>query len=176
MKIISMFSVAAVLAAMPFHVALAHITANPSEAPADGYFRTALRVGHGCEGSPTTAVRVKLPDGLLSVRPQQKPGWKIEIKMRKLAQPVDAGHGKMVSETVDEIIWRGGNLPDAYFDEFGISMKLPARPKTTLYFPTVQECAKGVSRWIEIPEGDKKWGDYKSPAPFIKLLEPKSGH
>ena len=44
------------------------------------------------------------------------------------------------------------------------------KPNTTLYFPVVQECEQGVSRWIEIPaEADhpheKKW-----PAPGVKLL------
>lgn len=175
MKIIQALYVALVATAVPFHTALSHVTANPNEATADSFFRTALRVGHGCDGSPTTAVRVKMPDGLLSVRPQMKPGWKIEIKMRKLDKPTDAGHGKMVTEVVDEVIWRG-NLPDTYFDEFGLSMKLPARPNTTLYFPVVQECVKGAWRWIEIPEGDKKWGDYKSPAPFIRLLDIKPSH
>jgi hypothetical protein len=46
--------------------AAAHLTANPNEAPADSYFRTALRVPHGCKGSPTVAVRVKLPEGVTS--------------------------------------------------------------------------------------------------------------
>ena len=151
--------------------AQAHVTANPNEAPADSYFRTALRVGHGCAGSPTTAVRVKIPDGVMAVKPQVKPGWTIEIKMRKLDKPVDAGHGRTVSEAVDEIAWRGGNLPDAYFDEFGLSMRLPAKAGQTLYFPLVQECEKGVHRWIEIPASGQKWDDLREPAPFIRLID-----
>src|SRR5690606_2375248 len=121
--------------------ATAHVTADPGEAPADSYFRIALRVPHGCEGSPTIAVRVKIPDGVRSVKPQVKPGWEISVTRRKLDRPVDAGHGRMITETVDEVAWRGGPLPDAYFDEFGLNMRLPATPGKTLYFPTVQECA-----------------------------------
>src|SRR6185369_2069870 len=83
--------------------AQAHVTANPNEAPADSYFRTALRVGHGCAGPPTTTVRVRIPDGVTAVKPQVKPGWTIDIKMRKLDKPVDAGHGRTISEAVDEI-------------------------------------------------------------------------
>jgi periplasmic copper chaperone A len=151
--------------------AYAHVTANPNEAAANSYFRTALRVGHGCSGSPTIAVRVKIPDGVISAKPQVKPGWSIEIKMRKLDKPLDAGHGRMVSETVDEIAWRGGNLADAYFDEFGLSLRLPAGAGRTLYFPVVQECEQGVHRWIEIPAAGQKWDDVKEPAPFIRLIE-----
>lgn len=151
--------------------AAAHVTANPNEAEAGGYFRTALRVSHGCEGSATVAVRVKPPEGVISVRPQAKPGWEITITMRKLDQPIDAGHGRMVTETVDEIAWRGGPLPDAHFDEFGLSMKLPAEPGRRLYFPTVQECENGVHRWIEIPAAGQAWGDLDQPAPFVTLIE-----
>src|SRR5688500_8641183 len=107
--------------------AAAHVTVNPDEAAAGSWFRAALRISHGCEGSPTVAVRVKLPDGVFSVKPQVKPGWTIEIKTRMLEQPAEGLHG-VVTEVVDEIAWRGGPLPDAYFDEFGLSMKLPNEP------------------------------------------------
>ena len=151
--------------------AYAHVTANPNEAPADSYFRTALRVGHGCAGSPTIAVRVKIPDGVMAAKPQVKPGWSIEIKMRKLEKPVDAGHGRMISEAVDEIAWRGGKLEDAYFDEFGLSLRLPAQAGKTLYFPVVQECEQGVHRWIEVPAQGQTWDDLREPAPFIRLID-----
>jgi uncharacterized protein YcnI len=154
--------------------AAAHVTANPNKAPAGSYFRTALRVPHGCEGSPTVAVRVKLPEGVTSVKPQMKPGWEITITMRKLDKPIDAGHGRTITETVDEVAWRGGPLPDAYFVEFGLSMKLPAAPGQTLYFPTVQECQRGVHRWIEIPSAGQKWRDLAEPAPFVTLIEGKA--
>ena len=166
----SLFLAAA--AAIAAHsAAYAHVTANPNEAPANAYFRTSLRVSHGCSGSPTTAVRVKIPDGVQSVRPQAKPGWTIEIKMRKLDKPVEVGHGRAVTETVDEIAWRGGPLPDAYFDEFGLSMRMPAGSKQLLYFPVVQECEQGVHRWIEIPAAGQKWGDLKEPAPFVRVID-----
>ena len=47
--------------------------------------------------------------------------------------------------------WRGGSLPDNLYDTFGLLMKLPDAAGKTLYFPVVQECEKGVHRWIEIP-------------------------
>jgi uncharacterized protein YcnI len=150
----------------------ARVTANPNEAPADSYFRTALRVGHGCTGAATTAVRVKIPDGIFSAKPQAKPGWAIEIRMRKLDKPVEVGHGRTVTEAVDEIAWRGGPLPDAHFDEFGLSLRLPAAAGRTLCFPVVQECEQGVHRWIEIPAAGQNWNDVREPAPFIRLVDP----
>jgi uncharacterized protein YcnI len=152
----------------------AHVVASPDEGEAGAYFRTALRVGHGCQDSPTVAVRVKLPDGVLSVRPQAKPGWSIEIRKRQLERPVEAGHGRVITETVDEVAWRGGPLAHEHFDEFGLAMKLPdAPPGTVLWLPTVQECQSGVHRWIEIPSEGQRWGDLDQPAPFIRLIAPR---
>jgi uncharacterized protein YcnI len=46
------------------------------------------------------------------------------------------------------------------------------KPNTTLYFPVVQECETGVSRWIDIPaEGaGHSHDESKSPAPGVTLL------
>ena len=67
--------------------------------------------------------------------------------------------------------WSGGNLPDDWYDEFVFTGFLSGDLEAgkTLYFPVVQECEKGVHRWIEIPAG--KTGErLDEPAPGIKLL------
>lgn len=147
----------------------AHVTANPREATAGSYFQTSFTVPHGCDGSPTLAIRVKIPDGVISVKPQMKPGWDITITKRKLDKPVDAGHGRTITETVDEVAWRGGPLPDNFYDTFGLTMKLPNTPDSTLYFPVVQECKDGVHRWISVPAAGEAGDGLKEPAPSVKL-------
>jgi uncharacterized protein YcnI len=167
MRLFYSAAAAALLVGLAAGNAAAHVTANPNQATADSWFRTALRVSHGCEGTPTVTVRVKMPDGVLSVRPEMKPGWEISITHRTLDEPIEGPHER-VTEVVDEVAWRGGPLPDAYFDEFGLSMRLPAEQRT-LYFPTVQECEGGVHRWIEIPSGGQEWDDLDEPAPFVTV-------
>jgi uncharacterized protein YcnI len=149
--------------------ARAHVTAQPNEGIAGAYVQTAFTVPHGCEGTATVAVRIKIPDGVIAVKPQFKPGWEIGISKRKLETPIDAGHGTMISDTVDEVTWRGGPLPDSMYDTFGLVMKLPDAADRTLYFPLVQECERGVHRWIGIPAAGQKWNDIREPAPFIRL-------
>ena len=148
---------------------LAHVVMDPDEATANTYFRTKLRVPHGCEGSPTVALRVKVPDGVMSAKPEMKPGWTVSLVKKRLDQPIDGGHGRSITEVVDEVVWRGGPLPDEMFDEFGLVLRLPAKPGETLWFRTVQECESGVHRWIEIPAAGQAWGDARSPAPFVRL-------
>lgn len=148
--------------------AMAHVTANPNNGAAGNYFQTSLRITHGCGESDTTAITVKIPDGIISVRPQAKPGWKITITRRQLADPVNIGHGKMAKEAVAEITWRG-KLPHDQYDDFGMIMKLPNKEGETLWFPTVQTCAKGENRWVDIPVDGQEWHEVASPAPFVKL-------
>lgn len=149
--------------------ASAHVTIDPRDAPANGYFKAQFRISHGCKGSPTVRVRVRLPEGTLSVKPQPKPGWQVEIKRIKLAHPLDNGHGGKVTESVGEVSWYGGSLLDEHFDEFAVMMRLPDRPDATLYFPVVQECAQGANRWVEIPEAGKTLRDLREPAPALRL-------
>jgi uncharacterized protein YcnI len=154
--------------------ASAHVVADPASGPSGGYFRTSLRVGHGCEGAATVAVRVRIPEGVLIAKPQPKPGWQVSVTKKRLDPPADNRHGGKLTEAVDEIAWRGGPLADSEFDEFGLSLKLPDRPAgETLWFPVVQECERGVHRWIEIPGDGQRWGDLREPAPFIRLTPPE---
>jgi uncharacterized protein YcnI len=167
----SLLAVAALVAGSA--AASAHVTVQPNEATAGSYFQMAFVVPHGCDGKATVALRVKVPDGVTAVKPQMKPGWSVEIKTRKLDAPQPGAHGKSASETVDEVSWRGGPLPDNLYDTFGMMMKLPDTPDGNLYFPVVQECDGGEHHWIEIPEAGKSRDDLREPAPLVRL-KPKS--
>lgn len=162
--------VGAALAASAFAApAWAHVTVQPAEAAADSYAQLTFTVPHGCNGSATKALRVKLPDGILSAKPQMKPGWQVEIKTRKLDAAVAGPHGKSVSEVVDEVDWRGGPLPDNLYDTFGLVVRLPDKAGQVLYFPAVQECEQGVERWIEIPTSSQSVDKLRAPAPAVRL-------
>lgn len=155
--------------------ALAHVTANPNEGEAGSYFQTSLRIAHGCEKSPTTAIRVSIPEGITSARPQAKPGWKVKIAKKKLPQPIEGPHGTMIDEVVTDITWSGGKLPSDHYDDFGLLLKLPEKGEV-LWFPVVQTCAGGVNRWVEIPTSPDEWHERKSPAPFVKLTPAQLHH
>lgn len=152
-------------AALP---ASAHVVASPDTAKSGAWFRTALRVGHGCNGSDITAITVNVPDDVLIIKPQVKQGWKISIKKETLATPVKGPHG-MISEVTRSITWTG-DLPDAYFDEFGLSMKLPDT-KGDLIFPVLQQCKKGSIFWKDAPAkgAHSHKGHHDTPAPVIHL-------
>jgi uncharacterized protein YcnI len=155
-----------------FAAASAHVTLEKSQAPIGAPYKAVLRVPHGCEGSATTALRIRVPDGMIAVKPMPKPGWKVETVIGKYQKSYDYFHGAKLSEGVVEISFTGGNLPDAYYDEFVFTGFIVGdlEPGTILYVPVVQECEKGINRWIEIPVAGKSSRDYPEPAPALKLL------
>jgi uncharacterized protein YcnI len=150
--------------------ALAHVTLEQQEAAVGGPYKATFRVPHGCGDSPTVKLRVRIPDGVIGVKPMPKPGWQIETVKAKYDKPYKMFHNS-VTEGVREVTWTG-RLPDENYDEFVLSTYLidELKPDTMLYFPVVQECEKGVHRWIEIPESGKPAADLPEPAPGVKLL------
>jgi periplasmic copper chaperone A len=144
----------------------AHVTANPDQAESQ-FFRTALRVGHGCEGSPTTTVRVQIPEGVDGPHPEVVPGWEVEFVREPLAEPIQGEGGEEITERVAEVAWVGGSLPDEQFQEFGLSFRITEEAPDVLYFPTIQECDSGEHSWIDIPPSVEEWGDAEAPAPYV---------
>ena len=97
--------------------AAAHITLETREAPVGSGYKAVLRVPHGCEGTATTSVRVRIPDGVIRAKPMPKPGWTLTTIIGKYPKTYELFHAKL-SEGVTEISWSGGKLPDAQYDEF----------------------------------------------------------
>jgi uncharacterized protein YcnI len=149
----------------------AHITLENRQASPGSYYKAVFAVPHGCAGSATVKIRVQIPEGVIAVKPMPKAGWTIETVKGKYAASYE-NHGATISEGVKEVIWSGGKLADDNYDEFIAATYLTAalKPNTTLYFPVLQECEQGTSRWIDIPQGDKPAHDSKSPAPGVKLM------
>ena len=148
-----------------------HIMLLNREAAVGSSYKAVFVVSHGCAGSATTEIRVQIPEGVIGVKPMPKPGWNVETVKGKYASEYDF-HGAKLSEGVKEVVWSGGKLPDDFYDEFVISTHLTGSLKadTTLYFPVVQQCEQGVSRWIDIPAGPAHAQESKSPAPGVRLI------
>jgi uncharacterized protein YcnI len=162
-------TIAAAVVVASCEAVLAHVTVQPSDARADSYAHLTFTVPHGCNGSGTPALRIKLPEGILSAKPQMKPGWNVEIKSRKLKAPAQGPHGKTVTDVVDEVVWRGGPLPDNLYDTFALVVRLPDKAGQSLYFPAEQECEQGSQRWTEIPQAGQASDKPLTPAPVVRL-------
>jgi periplasmic copper chaperone A len=156
--------------------ASAHITTDPAVGPADGYATLAFQVPHGCEESPTTQVRIQIPPSVPSATPAVHPLWDLKTKEGK-KDPVEL-HGEKVTRGISEVVYTAKQpLPPDRLDLLPISVKLPAgQDGDPVYFPTIQKCAEGQTRWIQIPAEGESPDDLESPAPAVTLEAAEGGH
>lgn len=163
-------SVAAFATLMLVTPALAHISLAEPEGEAGSAYRAILVVGHGCSGDATTAIRVQVPDGFYNVKPMPKAGWELETVIGPYDKPFE-NHGTQLTEGVKEIIWSGGNLPDAQFDEFTFRGTLGSDlAPGPVYFPVLQQCGDTEDAWIDTSGAE----DAEFPAPAVNV-QPASG-
>ena len=133
----------------------AHIDPDPAQARAGSRVTVGFTVEHGCEGSPTTQLDMRLPEGVADPVPEAVDGW-------------DGSVDTVDGDTI--ITFVGGPLADDVDGAFEVTMTLPPTPDTTIYFPFVQRCEFGEIRWIGIPAepGD----ELDEPAPAMELTGP----
>ncbi|HEX3367501.1 DUF1775 domain-containing protein [Phenylobacterium sp.] len=131
--------------------AQAHVTVQPTTAAPGGEETLRFVVGHGCDGQPTTALRVELPAGLSKAQPQPKDGWTLATER------LPGGGGAFT--------WRG-ELPPHQADGFAVRAKLP-KTSGPLSFVAAQTCGATTVRWDEpTPTGGPR---PTHPAPTLML-------
>jgi uncharacterized protein YcnI len=161
-------SAAAALLLLCAGPAAAHVTLEVQQAPANTLYRGVFRVPYGCDGAATTRLIIRLPESITQARPMPKPGWTLRTTLREDA-PAAVGHG--VARELAEVVFEGGRLEDAHYDEFVVRFQLPDRAGDVLYIPVVQECEGGTqAAWVEIPEPGRRVSEYRFLAPALRLL------
>jgi uncharacterized protein YcnI len=160
---------AAAVALAPATV-LAHVTLENRQAQPNSTYKAVLRIPHGCGEQATLKVRVQIPEGVVAVKPMPKAGWTLDL----VKGPYVAAYkisGGMAKEGVKEIVW-SGSLPDEHYDEFVFQARITDAfaPGGTIYFPTIQECANGAERWVEIPVEGQDAHAMKYPAPSVRII------
>jgi periplasmic copper chaperone A len=151
--------------------AQAHVNVTPASTAAGAYTVLTFSSAHGCEGSPTTAFTVDIPEGVESVAPTLKAGWAVEKVMVDLDEPIDDGHGNTITERVGQVVYTAGTpVPDGYRDTLEIQLQLPEDAAgERLEFPVLQQCEVGETAWNESPAADGTEPEH--PAPAIEVTE-----
>lgn len=153
--------------------ATAHVTFENSVVEAGKTAKFVLRIPHGCNGSPTVAIRISIPNGLAEVKPQPKSGWALAVVTDDLyeasADASGTAHTHGAAASVKEINWSGGRLEDSFYDEFAFRAAVSKSASGRIFVPVVQQCENGVERWIEIPDAGASSDDLKFPAPSVRV-------
>ena len=169
----------AVFLALASSGALGHAYVHMTHMPSGWFHDVEVRVPHGCGSDPTPEVRVRIPEGVMRVTVAHDPDWSAETIMRELDPPIEMGGGFQITQTVDEIVWTGSELPTRRFGRFMFRALLPEEPGRILWFKTIQRCGDDKElRW------DKEKTDDSQPmgiflravpdsSPFVVLTEPE---
>lgn len=129
--------------------ASAHVTIAVSTTAAGATAVVRLEVPHGCAGSATTELAVRMPAEVSDVLAESTDRWLVEQDGEGLTFRTDAP------------------LPDAVRDEVALSVRLPGEVGTQLVFPVVQRCQEGESAWTEVAEDAASRDELELPAPVI---------
>ena len=148
-----------------------HVGVEPASAMAGSEATFTVTVPHGCAGSPTTELALKLPEAVRAAWPVPTAGWELE------STPAgdQADQGGETAQRLDVVRWWDGDLPDGELGEFRIRLALPDEPGAVLAIPVVQTCAEGETRWIQVPAAGERAEDLAAPAPTITLTAADPG-
>jgi periplasmic copper chaperone A len=125
------------------NAALAHITPRPAKVALGATTDVSFTIGHGCSGSSTVSVAVKLP-AVVSATANPVTGW--------------------TATSADGVITYVAATPLPTKKKATFSLRVTF-PKTSqlAYFPIVQTCSKGSLKWVS------KNHDSELPAPVVAV-------
>jgi periplasmic copper chaperone A len=163
----------------------AHFSFTPSKFQAGASGETFFKIGHGCDGSPTVAVKISFPSSVFNVKAQAIAGWNITYEKIPLSPPVSTGHSSANSTVKTMTFTAFSALPDDQYLKFYFSFNLrkttDVKSNLTLiesaydsngfrpvFINVSQVCVSKSVEWNQIQQGSK---EPDNPAPILYVSE-----
>ncbi|MBP3978111.1 YcnI family protein [Microbacterium sp. BLY] len=141
----------------------AHVSVSPDQLAAGDHGVLTFSFAHGCGTSPTTALRVTMPDGLASVAPTLDGDWTIQV---------ERGDDGLVSAVTYTALTP---VPTDLRGAVSMSVGLDEDTPETLAFPVVQQCVDGATEWTQLAEKGEDPHDLDAPAPVVTVTDGGEG-
>lgn len=154
----------AILALAVPAVASAHVSVSPDELSAGDHGVLTFSFAHGCDSSPTTALRITMPEGLTSVAPTMDSDWAIDI---------ERGDDGLVSAVTYTAV---APVPNDLRGAVSMSVGLDESTPDSLAFPVIQTCVEGSTEWTQLAEDGENAHDLDSPAPVVTVGAADAAH
>lgn len=149
----------AVLALAVPTMAAAHVGVSPDELVAGDHGVLTFSFSHGCEDSPTTSLRITMPEGLASVAPTLDGDWTIDV---------ERGDDGLVSAVTYTALTP---VPIDLRGAVSMSVGLDEDTPSSLAFPVVQQCVEGSTEWTQLAADGEDPHSLDSPAPVVTVAE-----
>ncbi|MFJ4174079.1 YcnI family protein [Microbacterium sp. NPDC089696] len=154
----------AVLALAVPAMASAHVGVSPDELTAGDHGVLTFSFSHGCEDSPTTALRITMPEGLASVAPTIDSNWTIDV---------ERGDDGLVSAVTYTALTP---VPNGLRGAVTLGISLDDSTPDTLVFPVVQSCVVGSTEWTQVAEDGEDPHSLDAPAPVVSVAPAVEAH
>lgn len=170
LKTAAVATATAALMSFGLSAASAHVSVSPNDTGAGAYSLLTFSVPHGCDGSPTTKIRINLPEDINEVTPTVNPNWTVKTVEQKLDKPKKLDTGTTITKRMSAVVYTAKTpLKDHLRDALVLSLQLPKEPGKTLQFPTLQTCEQGSTNWNEVPKKGQDEEALDAPAPSITI-------
>lgn len=139
-------------------MASAHVGVSPDELTAGDHGVLTFSFAHGCDNSPTTSLKITMPEGLASVAPTMDSDWTIDI---------DRGDDGLVSAVTYTAVTP---VPNELRGAVSMSVGLDDSTPDSLAFPVVQTCVEGSTEWTQLAEDGEDPHSLDAPAPVVAVV------
>ncbi|MBF4461474.1 MULTISPECIES: YcnI family protein [unclassified Rathayibacter] len=158
--------------------ASAHVTAAATSTAAGSYTVVTFSLAHGCNGSPTTALAITLPDGINSVSPTVNPNWDVVKNEVDITNPTPDSQGNTATKRVSDVVYTAKTpLADGYRDTVSLQLQLPEDAVgKTLEFPVLQNCEVGSTSWDQPTVEGQDEPEHPAPTVAVRASAAISGH
>ena len=143
-------------------IAAAHvsITSGPGFANANNTLK--FGVGHGCEGLDTFSVKIDIPADVTAVLPLPSDFGRVSVEKNAMGDVTSVTWTRPTQDSYSS---------DFVYYELALRARVPAKPLTTIYFPTHQYCMGPdggvvVTDWI----GTDPSNTTVEPAPALRVV------
>ncbi|HEY7813073.1 MAG TPA: YcnI family protein [Nakamurella sp.] len=148
--------------------ASAHVTVSADTTAAGSDAVLTFSVPHGCDGSATTKIAIKVPDQVTSVTPTVNPNWDVQKVTEALNPPITDSDGNQITQRVDQVVYTAKTpLAADLRDALALSLQVPDVAGQSLTFPVIQTCEVGETAWIEQQAAGQP--EPAHPAPTIQV-------
>lgn len=137
--------------------ASAHVGVSPDELVVGDHSVLTFSFSHGCDDSPTTSLRITMPEGLTSVAPTMDGDWTVAVER--------GDDGLISAVTYTAVTPVPIDLRGAVSMAVGIDEETP----DTLAFPVLQTCVDGSTDWSQLTEKGEDPHSLEAPAPVVSV-------
>src|SRR5690606_10835130 len=137
--------------------ASAHVGVSPDHIPAGQSTLLTFSFSHGCEDSPTTALRVTMPEGIGGAWPTYDSDWSADIE-------------QTASGDVSAVTFTAATpVPKGLRGMVGLTVITDKHAADQLVFPVEQRCVTGTNEWTQVAKDGEDPHSLETPAPVVSL-------